>query len=145
MHNTRTAAMQDLICPFSATLARETFGCAHAEHIIRRGGTEFSCRDRAAHARCQQLFGQLKAVALTAFDVEDDLTQMPHSVQVKIQFGGLLGLQRIMPDHPAESARVEDINALVTAAEAHFHNLQAIPCVQLAGDMTGYALSRRRR
>ena len=137
--------MQDLICPFSATLARETFGCNHAERIIRRGGTEFSCRNPASHARCLQLFGQLKDAALTAFDVPDDLTQMPHSVLVKIQFGGLLGLQRITQAHPPESGRIEDIDALVSNAVKRFDTLQSIPCEHLAADMTGYTLARRSR
>jgi len=137
--------MQDSICPFSATLARETFGCAHAERVIRRGGTEFSCLDQPAHARCAQLFGQLKDAALTAFDVEDDLTQMPHSVLVKVQFGGLLGLQRITLETPSDTDRVADIDALVTAAVARFENLQSIPCERLTGDMTDYTLSRRSR
>ncbi len=137
--------MQDLICPFGATLAREIFGCTHAEPVIRRGGTEFSCRDQPAHARCSQLFGMLKDAALTAFDVEDDLTQMPHSVLVKVQFGGLLGLQRITLEKPPETDRVADIDALVAAAAARFENLQSIPCDQLTGDMTGYTLSRRSR
>ena len=137
--------MPDLICPFSATLARETFGCNRAERIIRRGGTEFSCQAPASHARCLQLFGQLKDAALTAFDVEDDLTQMPHSVLVKIQFGGLLGLQRITQAPPSEAGRIEDIDTLVTAAVTRFETLQAIPCEQLAADMTGYSLSRRSR
>ncbi|MGB5475258.1 MAG: hypothetical protein WBQ78_17515 [Gammaproteobacteria bacterium] len=137
--------MQDLICPFSATLARETFGCIRAERVIRRGGTEFTCRDPASHARCLQLFGQMKDAGLTAFDVEDDLTQIPHSVLVKIQFGGLLGLQRITQATPAEAGRIEDIDALVTAAVKRFDTLQAIPCEQLTSDMTGYSLSRRSR
>ena len=137
--------MQDLICPFSATLARETFGCTHAERIIRRGGTEFCCRHQPAHACCEQLFEQFKQAALTAFGVEDDLTRMPHSVLVKIQFGGLLGLQRITLENPPDHGRVEDIASLVAAAVARFENLQAIPCERLSGDMTTYTLSRRSR
>ncbi|MGD2111870.1 MAG: hypothetical protein PVI50_00680 [Gammaproteobacteria bacterium] len=137
--------MQNLICPYGATLARDTFGCRHAERIIRRGGTEFSCRDPEAHARCLLLFGRLKDVALAAFAVEDDLTQMPHSVLVKIQFGGLLGLQHITQTSPPGSGRIEDIDSLVRAAIMRFGDLQAIPCELLGADMTAYTLSRRSR
>jgi hypothetical protein len=137
--------MQNLICPYSATLARDTFGCRHAERIIRRGGTEFSCRDPESHVRCLTLFGRLKEVALAAFAVEDDLTQMPHSVTVKIQFGGLLGLQRITQSSPPGTGRVEDIDTLVRAAVTRFGDLQAIPCERLDADMTAYTLSRRSR
>jgi len=137
--------MQVLICPFSATLVRDVFGCIHAEPVIRRGGTEFSCRERAVHTHCQQLFGALKQAALPAFDVEDDPTRTPHSVLVKIQFGGLLGLQRIALDNPPAADRVADIQALVGDAVSRFGTIQGIPCGQLAEDMRGYTLSRRRR
>ncbi len=136
--------MQDMICPFSATLARDTFGCTHAEPIIRRGGTEFSCRDSGAHGRCLQLYGKLKDAGLVAFEVADDLTQMPHSILVKIQYGGLLGLQRITLENPPDAGRVADIQALVTAAIACFGSVQAFPCEQLTGGMTAYTLTRRR-
>jgi hypothetical protein len=137
--------MQELICPFSATLTRDKFGCTRAEPVIRRGGTEFCCRDPAAHAECGALFERLKHAALSAFAVEDDLTQMPHSVLVKIQFGGLLGLQRITLDKPPDAQRVVDIQALVAGALARFGSVRAIPCEQLTPDMTGYSLTRRSR
>ncbi|MEZ5542571.1 MAG: hypothetical protein R3F42_11075 [Pseudomonadota bacterium] len=137
--------MPEQICPFSATLARDAFGCRHAESVIRRGGTEFACIDANAHARCRQLFGLLKNVALTAFDVEDDLNQMPHSVLVKTQFGGLLGLARVTPGQVADPVRIDDIDALLAAALSHFGALKDIPVEQFAADMTGYALARRRR
>ena len=70
--------MSDLICPFSATLARNDFACPHAEQIIRRGGAEFSCRAATAHSDCVHLFERLKKVALPEFDLEDDLLQVPH-------------------------------------------------------------------
>lgn len=137
--------MQDVICPFGATLARDTFGCTHATSVIRRGGTEFSCRNPDAHARCLRLFEQLKAAGLSAFAVEDDPTRMPHSVLVRIQFGGLLGLQRTITGQPGADGRIEDIDALVDAAITHFGGLPGIPCEQLTPDMTAYSLTRRRR
>ena len=81
--------MPDRICPFSATLAKNDFACPRASQVIRRGGAEFSCQSAAAHTRCQQLFERCKQAALPEFGVEDDLTMMPQSVLVKIQFGGL--------------------------------------------------------
>jgi hypothetical protein len=84
--------MTDLICPFSATLARSDFACARATQVIRRGGAEYACQSDTAHSRCRQLFEHCKQAALPEFGVEDDLTRMPQSVLVKIQFGGLLGL-----------------------------------------------------
>ncbi len=135
--------MSDLICPFSATLAKDDFACRHAEQIIRRGGAEFACRSGPLHADCSRLFAQLKNAALPLFDLEDDLLQVPHGVLQKIQFGGLLGLQRLVADRPGD--KVDDIASLVESASAHFGGMDAIPHDRLAGDITRYQLARRRR
>ena len=135
-------SMQDLICPFGATQAKEDFGCRHASKIIRRGGAEFACDSADMHVACSQLLRRLKDVALPEFGVADDLTQMPHSTLVKIQFGGLLGLQRITG---TEANTVADIAALINTAISEFACIDAIPCESLCGDIVNYRLSRRSR
>jgi hypothetical protein len=135
--------MSDLICPFSATLVKDDFACTQAEQIIRRGGAEIACRSGPLHAHCGRLFEQLKNAALPAFGLEDDLLQVPHGVLAKIQFGGLLGLQRLLADSPGNT--VDDIAALVEAASAHFGDIDTIPHDRLVDDITRYQLARRRR
>lgn len=136
--------MQDRICPFSNTLLQDDFGCRYARQIVRRGGAEIACTAAAAHDRCTLLYRKLKDAALPAFEVEDDLLQMPHSVLVKIQYGGLLGLQRSMLKGDARQNRIVDIHALVDAAVEHYSSLEDVPCNTLVDDITAYRLSRRR-
>lgn len=137
--------MEQHKCPFSAPLIGHQFGCAHAQEVIRRGGAEIDCTATSAHARCEQLFHRMKAVALPAFGVEDDLLSMPHSVLVKIQYGGLLGLQRLLPEAAAPAPeRVENIDALVTGALSRFGGLDAVPCEQFVADITAFKPRSRR-
>ena len=129
-------------CPFSAPLITRQFACALAQEVIHRGGTEINCTDAAAHARCERLFQQLKQAALPAFGVEDDLLSMPHSVQVKIQYGGLLGLQRLLRAETQVGERIEDVQALVAEAAQYFND--EIPCAQLVDDITAFRPRARR-
>ncbi|HSG11509.1 MAG TPA: hypothetical protein VLB10_07175 [Gammaproteobacteria bacterium] len=135
--------MNDLICPFGATLAKDDFACTRAEKIIRRGGAEFACQDSAAHKRCCTLHENLKATALPAFNLEDDLLAVPHGVLSRIQFGGLLGLQRLVTGSPGE--KVDDIATLVDDAATRFIAIEQVPFDQLVDDITHYTLARRRR
>lgn len=138
--------MSESICPFSATLVQEDFACPNANPIVRRGGAEIACTDALAHARCQQLFQRLKDAALPEFGVEDDLLKMPHSVLVKIQYGGLLGLQGSINSSTGEAAAtIEDIDALVSAASEHFGSIEAIPCRDFCAQIVSYKLPGRRR
>jgi hypothetical protein len=130
-------------CPFGAPLTKGLVRCRHAEEVVRRGGSEYDCRSADHHDLCTGLFNRLKAQALPAFGVEDDLTSMPHSVLVKVQSGGLLGLHRLMGGAPDQ--RIEDVAALVDAALQHFGALGSIPVGELEGDMTGFKLERRSR
>ena len=131
-------------CPFSAPLVTHQFGCPRAQEVVRRGGAEIDCTEAAAAGRCEQLFTRLKAVALPAFGVEDDLLSMPHSVLVKIQHGGLLGLQRLLAGAPTAAERVADVYALVADAYARYGHGDAIPCDQVVADMTAYKPRARR-
>lgn len=137
--------MEEHKCPFSAPLISQQFGCVHAREVIHRGGAEIACTDAQAQARCEPLFQRLKAAALPAFGVEDDLLSMPHSVQVKIQYGGLLGLQRLLPEAAAPAPeRVENIDALVTGALSRFGGLDAVPCEQVVADIAAFKPRARR-
>jgi hypothetical protein len=127
-------------CPFSAPLVTHQFGCPRAQEVVRRGGAEIDCNEAAACARCTRLFERLKAAALPAFGVEDDLLSMPHSVRVKIQHGGLLGLQRRLTGTAGE--RVDDIDRLVAEVEARYG--ESIPVAEVVEDITAYKPRGRR-
>lgn len=129
-------------CPFSAALVRELAQCRHGEQVVRRGGSEYDCRSATDHAACQGLFDRLKAAALPAFGVEDDLTAMPHSVLVKVQCGGLLGLARVTG---RSGEHIEDIAGLRDAAADTLGGLDGLPVADLVGDITAFRAERRGR
>jgi hypothetical protein len=128
-------------CPFSGTLVSELFACSMAMTVVRRGGPEVACTSDTGHARCESLFQQMKRAALPAFGVEDDLLTMPHSVLLKIQHGGLLGLQRILDETTATT--VADIHGLCERALRRYQEAARVPYQSFVQDMTTYTLRRR--
>jgi hypothetical protein len=128
-------------CAFSQTLLQEQFGCRNALAITRREGPDVCCTSAAVHADCAALFERMKAAALTAMAVVDDPLQMPRSVVVKVQFGGLLGLQAALD---VTTDRVEDIAGLVGQALARYGDPAALPYDKLAEDIAAYQIKRRR-
>ncbi len=130
-------------CPFAATLLRHDFGCDRALEVTRRGGAEIGCIDAQARPRCAALFEALKAAALPALGFEDDLTATPHSVYVKIQFGGLLGLMRLLGEAGIE--RVDNVRALVEQAGRQYGDPAAIPGAGLVSAISAYRQKGRGR
>ena len=128
-------------CAFSQTLLQEEFGCRNALAITRREGPDVCCTSAPAHADCAAFFERMKAAALAEMAMVDDPLQMPRSVVVKVQFGGLLGLQAALD---ATADRVEDIAGLVSQALARFGDPADLPYDKLAEDIAGYQIKRRR-
>ncbi|MHB8624085.1 MAG: hypothetical protein ACYC9J_10525 [Sulfuricaulis sp.] len=135
--------MAEFKCAFNQTLVTNQFGCEKGEQVIRRGGPDVVCISAEAHQRCENFFARLKEMALPAFGVTDDLLSMPHSVQMKIQYGGLLGLQRQLGNCADTTVEVKNIYQLIDRAIARHGNIDAIPCQAFVEDITSYKLKRR--
>ncbi len=130
------------ICPFGSTLVTGTCHCTYADQVVRRGGAEIICQNAAAYTRCTTLFQKLKDVALPVFEVDDDLTSMPHSVLQKIQFGGLSGLQQLITQDA--TGGISDIVSTLDTLEANYGSLDKLPYQELVPVITEYKLKRRR-
>ncbi len=129
-------------CPFSNPILSHDYGCAHANEVTRRAGPDIACGKPDAQARCEHVFEALKLAALPEFGVPDDLTQMPHSALVKIQYGGLAGLLRLIE---GTAGPIMDVDALMTRAVAHYGSVDALPCGDLVADITSHKLARKVR
>ncbi len=127
-------------CPFEHPLIGETFGCSKAQSVSKRDGPHAVCTIATAAARCQRLFEAFKQAALPVFNVPDDLEKMPHSVPVKIQYGGLQGLSAQLN---GSGNSIPDIHALVDAAESRFSDINQIPCADYVTLMTAHKVQRR--
>lgn len=160
-------------CPYSSTLVSTQFSCMLATQVVRRGGPEMACASSTAHTHCSTLFQHMQQAALPAFGVENAISpppsepmegrgrtlsgtgigmgpiqeqfpiNMPHSVLIKIQHGGLLGLQRIMDETTAAGQTVANINDLVERARHRYGDYAAIPYSALVPDIITYKLKRR--
>lgn len=129
-------------CPFASALVTDLAVCRHAEQVVRRGGSEYDCRSAPDHAACQDLFDRLKAAALPAFGVDDDLTTMPHSVLLKVQCGGLQGLARLTGQ---EQEKVEDIADVRDRALRQYGGPEGLPVTELVETISGFRAERRGR
>ncbi len=136
---------EDCKCAFNSTLTGDQFGCQHGKPVVRRGGIEIACTGENVHDRCALLFEKMKNAVLPELGLKDDLLSIPHSVLVKVQFGGLLGLQRKFAAAGSQTTRVENINELVTTAVKECGDLDSIPYQELVRDIIGYRLPKRSR
>ncbi len=137
--------MIDCKCSFSITLIKDDFACEQAQLVTRRGGPDIACSSEKASERCKKFFAEFKVVGLPAFDAEDDLLKTPASIFTKIQFGGLLGLAKVIVEDEAEIKKVDNINQLLKQSVALYESLNNIPYAELVGTMTEFKIKRNKK
>jgi hypothetical protein len=136
--------VDDLKCPFKRVLLPGDFGCRHATVVTRREGPDIACGSAPAQSLCAEVLTRLKQQGLPALGHTDDLTELPHGVAMKVQMGGLLGLQRLAGVAAADPKVVADVGGVVTAAVERYRGAPAIPYADLIEDMSAFHLKRRR-
>lgn len=130
-------------CVFALPQIAEDFDCEHGKLVTRRTGPDIACDSEQMCNVCKDVYAQFKIAGLAAFEYEDDLTQVPHSIWAKIQYGGLLGLQHTL-GMQTEPTRVENIAAVVERALAQYEQLEKIPCQEFVPAMQAHKIKRRR-
>lgn len=134
--------MFDYICPFSATLSKDEFACENAQKVIRRGGEEFICQNPDMHSSCNDVYVMVRKNALSEMELEDDLTSLPHSALVKIQFGCLLGLLRSKGN--SENI-IDNISTLIASSLGTTAALSELPLDEIYLEIAKYRSPKRRR
>ena len=121
------------------------FTCRHSAPITRRTGPDIGCSSSSVQPNCNVLLHKLKDAALPEFGVPDDPLEMPHSVLVKIQSGGLTGLQHLLAKQISENVPLQDIADIVTNALANYDNLDKLPVDEIIPAITSHKIKRRRK
>lgn len=136
--------IENLKCPFNAPLIAEDFKCEHCEIVARRAGPDVACQSIEGHDRCIKLHEGLLQAVLDAKSMNYDLNEIPHSLLVKVQYGGLLGINNdIATDPDLDSAKIINIDGLVQDVFQHYS--EEIPFEKFVESSLGYQLKRRGR
>tara|TARA_R110002096_G_scaffold322921_2_gene517002 strand:+ start:611 stop:1018 length:408 start_codon:yes stop_codon:yes gene_type:complete len=130
-------------CVFALTQIANEFSCEHGELVTRRAGPDIACQSARRQKQCSCAYEHLKQAGLNAFEYEDDLMQVPHGVWVKIQFGGLLGLQKALLGKNENN--VENITSVIQALHTEYSEIESFPYMNIVPDMEQYRVRRRRK
>ena len=116
-----------------------------------------ACVGADAYAECAALSALLRQNAAFALKLTQTDALLPHAKAMKLQCGGLQGVQRVLDagagaDLPPVGAGaglegiplVPDVRALVDAARAKFDGLENLPYSTIIQSVVAYQIRRRR-
>jgi len=133
---------QQYKCPFRHPIITRDYGCELSHEVTFREGPGITCANSDSWQRCTALFEGLKSAALPAFEVADDLTQMPASVISKIQYGGLAALASLLQ---VQQDSINNINDLVSRAIETCGAVDQLDYGNIVPKILHYRMRKRRR
>ena len=131
-------------CPFQTPIIAEEFACHLGKGVTVRNTPQVHCQSEQALERCRKVYGHLKAVALPALGMVDDLTSTPHNIYLKNQCGGLLGLQALADRTSDQPGKIADIHAVVEAATRGGEQTDTLAYAELIPFIESHRTKRRR-
>ncbi len=126
-------------CPFGRAILARTCACAKSEKHAIAEREAAACTDAAAQTQCVLLHGLLLHNATFALRHLLDDTPLTHAQEMKLQCGGLLGLQRALDG----ASEVTDVAMLVAAARQRFGSLDALPYAQIMQGVASFDPRKR--
>ena len=133
--------MEEHRCPFQVPQIKKDLACSLGVEVTRRDGAAVACQSGSASRHCCELYARLKQVGLEASGMKDDLAKVPQSLYIKVQYGGLLGLQRLLGDTHQD---IVDISSLLTQLHEQYGGIENIPCEQVKADIESHKVRRKK-
>lgn len=131
----------DQPCPFEKAILTRNCQCSRATRTNIAEREAVNCSDRHARRLCGELLAMIRDKANFALGLTRTPGSLPHVKSMKIQCGGLLGLQRKI----AKSAEVTDVFALVRMACAKYGALSKFPFDDMIRAVADFKGRQRRK
>lgn len=129
-----------LPCIFTRALLAKEAVCALAVcHAIGERET-LSCRNPLARAACAEFYGLLRQKSAFALHLRDTARILPHAMTMKIECGGLKGLQALFD----AEAPAPDVHRLIRQALENYQQLDALPYSRIVQGVAAWQIRRRR-
>lgn len=132
-----------LPCPFEKAISSRVCGCRQSKKTQLGEREAMNCGDEGAHRQCVKLLTQIRRRANFALGLTHMPSALPHAKAVKLQCGGLLGLQHAL-DGEGSMQRVNDVSALVKRALKRCGVMEDMPFEQIVRSVARYDHRQRR-
>ncbi|WP_428605514.1 hypothetical protein [Sedimenticola sp.] len=114
-------------CLFEKCLFAGHAGCSQSEKFNLAEREGIHCKSDSAQSQCAELLELLRHHSRFTLKSGDGSGVLNHAQALRIQVGGLRGLDLVMEERPEPSRFIADIHALVSHARRQFESLEHLP------------------
>ena len=137
-------AANPVACPFGKAILTGHFSCEKSARVLIAERISVSCKEVAARDRCAALLDALRHKALFTLKITHVDDEIPHAKEMKVQCGGLLGLQLALYPEMTVHTGVANIYGLVEQVMRQFEDIENLPYGDIVKSIAIYEGRRRK-
>ena len=127
-------------CAFGKVILSQHCACSNVNKRYAAEREMIACNVDAAREQCNQLLELLRNNSAFALKLTHVTPPLPHGPEMRVQCGGLQGLQRAVDNTDA----VVNISALVSAAREKFGSLENLPYSTIVQSVVSCEIRKKR-
>lgn len=131
-------------CIFEKAINARHVDCGQMKRFYLADREGVSCQSEHGQKRCIALLEQMRSSARFALQMTHIGGPLPHNKEIKVQVGGLLGIQALVQPELAAAAKVEDAFVTLNRAEQQYGSVEDIPLTEVMKDIKQFQGRRRR-
>ncbi len=129
-------------CVFEKGILSQKCHCAYQQVFRLADRHGVACQDALRQQHCAVFLDHLRQQTRFIFKIDID-GPLPHNKEIKVQNGGMLGMQKLMLED-ASSEEVEDIAALIQRAIQLYGDIRQVPYNLIMPSVTQYQTRPKR-
>jgi hypothetical protein len=129
-------------CVFARAILRRCCTCSRSQKLFIAEREAVSCLSPGGRQRCDEVLAVLRDKAAFALKQSHIEGPLPHAKELKVQCGGMLGLQESLTHAPSEV--VEDIHQLLERSFEEYGSADALPYSEVVRTISHF-LPRKKR
>jgi hypothetical protein len=114
-------------CVYEKAINSRRCSCtrSHRFNLADREGV--ACKSATGIALCTEFLNTLRSKARFSLHLTHSDKPLPHAKEIRVQTGGLLGLQELLDPGKADSTNAENIIGMLDTAIQRYERLQNLP------------------
>jgi hypothetical protein len=147
-------------CIFEKTTLLSFGDCEHKHKIFLAEREAMSCKSKLGQLNCQLLLNEMRKNARFVLQITNTDQPLPHSKELRVQVGGLYGLQQYL-DHNSttdtqalnddalrfdhSSQPIKNIHEVISDAKEIFVDIKKFPYDEIVKAITHFNIRKRKK
>ena len=141
--------INQLQCVFEKALCSLRCQCSQGDMFRLADRHGVACNKPASQLQCASLLNHLRNQTRFVFKINDIDGPFPHNKEIRVQNGGLLGIQKLLGLEVEQNAAgedlVSDVAAVIADAIEKYGSIEALPYNLIMPSVTAFQARPKRR